>query len=304
MSLPTDSLVSFWRSQYDSSPGCFVCSGVFVGDGLILTVKHAFEDASNATLWARPHSNATQAMPLRQSPHTDPMLKHPELDAALVRVEAMPLHACAAPIDFGGNMNALGPDVTLNGYFRGHHERPLPLRVMQFDASLRHHETEPKHPEGYSGAGVANGGKLWGISYAHYTDGNVARGCVLSIDQLMSGWLESHLRAREAPSYDIPAREEEIRQLVGQADVEGARKRLMDLIDSFLHEPGMKEAKSRVTSLSARQRLLNLQIDALRDVKDKLEATMRFTMEIVDALLVLLNEVVESLSRRLQPGAA
>jgi hypothetical protein len=303
MPLPTGSLVSFWRSQYDCSPNFFVCSGVFVGDGLILTVKHAFEDPDNATLWARPHSGAAQTMPLLQSPHTDPRLKHPSLDAALVLVEAMPLHACAAPIDFGGNLNALGPDVTLNGYFRGHHERPLPLRVVQFDATLRHHETEPKHPEGYSGAGVASGDRLWGISYAHYSDANIARGCVLSINQLMNGWLESHVRTQDVPSYDIPAREEEIRQLVCQADVEGARKRLMDLIDSFLHKPGMKQAKSRVTRLSAQHRLLNLQIEVMQDARDRLEATMRFTMEIVDGLIALLNEVVDSLSRGLDPGA-
>lgn len=180
------SLVSLWRHATDLSIDHFECSGVFVGNGLVLTVKHVLE--AGGALWVRPLADATQAYPVRGTP-----IAHPELDAALLRIETMPAGARAAVCDPHATFDQVARRLTLNGFFEGRSEAAHAIQLLAFDPIERYHLIEGKQPKGHSGSGVAVDGRLWGLTIAHFTDANTHRGCVVTLGQLWPGWLEGYV---------------------------------------------------------------------------------------------------------------
>lgn len=90
--LPVESLGSLWKHKTDGDADKhFVCSGVIVASGWVLTVKHAF--VKGRTLWIKPYSDF-QPYNIIGEPQF-----HPTLDVALVRIEVMPPRARAADCD-------------------------------------------------------------------------------------------------------------------------------------------------------------------------------------------------------------
>jgi len=206
--VPRQSLASFWRHPTDTGQAQFECSGVFVGDGRILTVGHAFDDG--APRWVRPYVDGTQAYALTAAPD-----RHPTLDAALARVETMPGGAVAAALDL--TPPGAGLDFLLSGYFEGRGEAAYPARWLAFDPAERYHLIDTKQPVGYSGSPVACGDRLWGIATSHFTDANVHRGCVVSVAQLCEQWLDKLLPAApREPGIRRPDPAQAIRDLVAR----------------------------------------------------------------------------------------
>lgn len=197
------SLVSLWRHATDLSIDHFECSGVFVGNGLVLTVKHVL--AAGGALWVRPLADATQAYPVRGVP-----IAHPELDAALLRIETMPAGARAAVCDPHATFDQVARRLTLNGFFEGRSEAAHAIQLLAFDPIERYHLIEGKQPKGHSGSGVAVDGRLWGLTIAHFTDANTHRGCVVTLGQLWPGWLEGYVP--DGPAASAPVTEGQARQ--------------------------------------------------------------------------------------------
>ncbi len=191
--LPPAALVSLWKHGSDTDPSNFLCGGVFVGNGLVLTVKHVF--AGLGSIWIRPHAGATQAFHVSDEP-----IFHPELDAALIRIAVMPTGCACAAISRDASFDDVNHGLTLNGYFKGTRETPKPFVLTMFDPAAKHFVVDEKHPVGHSGSGVAHAGRLWGLAVAHYLDPNTHRGCVISIGQLWPGWLDMHLPTAPADS--------------------------------------------------------------------------------------------------------
>jgi hypothetical protein len=226
--LPPDTLVSFWRDPSSTSRENFHCSGVFVGDGLILTVKHAFDD--DPELWVRPNTpEAIQAYPLKRQRE-----EHPTCDAALVGLDIMPLLSRTAPLDRNGSSSAASLDrLTINGYFDGKYEAPQELSVLSYEETDRLYITDLKQPRGQSGSGIARGRLLWGIASCHFSDPGVHRGCVVPISLLWEGWLESFVKRHAPQSWDVARRAEDIRHMVGLNQIEDAKNQLMDFASDF-----------------------------------------------------------------------
>lgn len=198
--LPPASLVSLWRHKTDTDASNFLCSGVFVGNGLVLTAKHVF--ATGGAVWLRPHAAATQSY----APQGESIL-HPELDAALIRIEIMPTGCQHAEINRDATFDVVKQDLTLNGYFKGGAETAQKLTLTKFDPGARHYLSGTKHPVGHSGSGVEYAGCLWGLAVAHYIDPNTHRGCVISIGQLWPGWLEKYLPVNTAQASNTATRQ-------------------------------------------------------------------------------------------------
>ena len=206
--VPRQSLVSFWRHPTDTGQAQFECSGVFVGDGRILTVGHAFDD--RAQRWVRPYVDGTQAYALVADPE-----RHPQLDAALARVETMPGGAVGAVLDF--TQAGAAAELFLSGYFEGRGEAAHPARWLAFDPAERYHLIDTKQPVGYSGSPVACADRLWGIATSHFTDANVHRGCVVSVAQLWDRWLETLLPRMPPPeAASRPEPQRSIRDLIAK----------------------------------------------------------------------------------------
>lgn len=182
----TKALVSFWSHPTDTGHEHFVCSGVFVKPGWVLTVKHAFKQASGP-LYARPNVGALQPYPIQGEPLLDC-----DLDAALVRLEVPPAGTTCLDFDYR-NEDELGAGQTqLFGFFEGRLEKELATEILNFEALGRYYVSRPKHPVGHSGSPLCIGGKVWAMASAHYLDGNTPRGCFISATQLRA-WLELHL---------------------------------------------------------------------------------------------------------------
>ena len=177
-------LASLWRSQTSTSEEDFVCSGVFIAPGRLLTAAHALAGAEMGTIFVRPYVDATQAYPILQ------VTTHATLDVALVSIEQMPDGAVAVPLLVSPGFDPAREAYTLNGYFEGRRESPIALTVLSFDPLARWYVTAPRHPKGHSGSAVCHGYKLWGLAAAHYNDPTADRGCVIAIHQLWLGWLE------------------------------------------------------------------------------------------------------------------
>lgn len=183
----TKALVSFWSHHTDTGKQHFVCSGVFVKPGWVLTVKHAFLEQSPDSFYVRPNTGDLQAYPVQGAP-----LLHPELDAALVRIEVPPTGATCLDFDFRTE-DELGTGQTqLFGFFEGRLEKELTTEILNFEAQGRYYVSRPKHPVGHSGSPLCIGSKVWAVASAHYLDGNTPRGCFISAGQLRS-WLDDLL---------------------------------------------------------------------------------------------------------------
>lgn len=182
----TKALVSFWSHPTDTATQYFVCSGVFVKPGWVLTVKHAFDNAVDL-LYVRPNTGDLQAYPVQ-----GPQSLHTELDAALVRIEVPPTGTTCLELDYRTE-NGVGPgQLQLFGFFEGRLEKELDTKVLNFDAHRRYYVSGSKHPVGHSGSPLCMGSKVWAMAYAHYLDGNTHRGCFISAAQLRE-WLEQAL---------------------------------------------------------------------------------------------------------------
>lgn len=183
----TKALVSFWSHPTDTGKQHFVCSGVFVKPGWVLTVKHAFLERSPVSLYVRPNTGDLQAYPLQEAP-----LLHPELDAALVRIKVPPTGATCLTFDYRTEEELVHGQTQLFGFFEGRLEKELPTQILNFEAEGRYYVSSPKHPVGHSGSPLCIGSKVWAVASAHYLDGNTPRGCFISAGQLRS-WLDDLL---------------------------------------------------------------------------------------------------------------
>lgn len=302
MGLVRESLVGLWDHPHDVKPEHFVCSGVFVDNGLILTAKHVFDEG--ADLWVRPRSNAAQSFPVTTSPLTDEAMGHESLDAALLRIDVMPYESVPAPLDFSANVNELADGLTLNGCFQGQFEPPLRVTLTGFDPDLRHHITDVKQPRGHSGSGLANGHQLWGIAVAHYAAADILRGCAHSISQLWPGWLERFLQkgalgtlSPDVPSHDVKSRVKEIRSLIDQDDLEQAKKRMLDFVQEFGDVSEIDEA----TMLSLKLRRVLAELESLKG-EARLRAETKHLFPIVEAIMQLVNKVVARLMQIVTKG--
>lgn len=257
--VPRQSLASFWRHPTDTGPAQFECSGVFVGDGRILTVAHAFDDG--APRWVRPYVDGTQAYALVAAPD-----RHPQLDAAVARVETMPGGAARAELDFTPPGATL--EVFLSGYFEGRGEAAYPARWLAFDPAERYHLIDTKQPVGYSGSPVASGDRLWGIATSHFTDANVHRGCVVAVTQLWEGWLDRLLPALAPAPREPMARPAEphqaLRDLVARNRLVEALAALSSLV--VAKAPGQADdvvaLKGELASLERLHRLGDIPADS------------------------------------------
>jgi hypothetical protein len=284
--IPAESLVSLWRSGTDASREQFLCSGVFVADRLVLTVGHAIDIC--ATPWVRPHVGGAQTFPASAK-----ALRHPELDAALLRLEVMPLGCVAAPLDISGSMHGLGEGMSLNGYFEGRMELAYPARWLSFDSEQRHHLIDVKQPVGQSGSAVANRDRVWGIAVQHYDDYAIHRGCVISLGQLWPDWLDGQLPhpgvgriAEQTPVYDIAVRAEEIRGHVKRR-LEDAMVPLMDFARDFGMDADFDKAV-----------LLSMELRELPDVRTL--PVLRRRVQIAAEVLGLVRELVRRSTEGLQ----
>lgn len=182
----TKALVSFWSHDTDTAKQHFVCSGVFVKPGWVLTVKHAFTQASGQ-LYVRPNTGALQAYPIQGEPLLDR-----DLDAALVRIEVPPTGTTCLDLDYRTEDELVPGQTQLFGFFEGRLEKELATEILNFEAQGRYYVSRPKHPVGHSGSPLCIGNKVWAMASAHYLDGNTPRGCFISATQLRV-WLELNL---------------------------------------------------------------------------------------------------------------
>lgn len=181
-------LVSFWSHSTDVANENFLCGGVFVAPGLILTVKHVFKESNHVEIWVRPDADSLQAYPISSAPEV-----HSSMDAALVKITQMPPDARVLAWQPGHSFDRADAAYTLNGYFEGRCELGKALTVHNMDVAARWYITSPRHPVGHSGSAVCKGELLWGIATGHYIEPTTDRGCVIAVHQLWSGWLERYL---------------------------------------------------------------------------------------------------------------
>jgi hypothetical protein len=288
--LPKGSVVSFWFSEYDTSPDSFACSGVFVASKRILTVAHVFD--SGRKLWVRPKGDMEQAyLPVAQ-----PEL-HLKLDAALVDIELMPADCVPARLDRSDAIPAEGNNAFLiNGFFAGKYEAPFDSRWVAFEANDSMHRLDTKHPKGHSGSGVSRDGLLWGMTITHYKDPNVHRGCALSLAQLWPGWLEKLVPAPAADKadrqYDVGWYESMIQQEVSNRRLDAARQLMLKLVENFPTTADKKEAAQ-----------ISYQINEFGEIKKTraLNASERKELrQWIDSMMSLATRVVERLASELK----
>lgn len=192
-------LVSLWSSPDSVKEEHFLCSGAFVHEALVLTVKHVFDKRSADQVWVRPErAEAKQAFKIAEV-----VKLHPERDAALLRIEAMPGKATWLALDCGAKHDPAENAYALHGYFEGRCENPVGRTVLAFDPGSNWYLTSPRHPKGYSGAPLVRQGRIWGMATEHYVAATADRGCVLGMHQLLAGFQE-HLPVAPPPSAAAP----------------------------------------------------------------------------------------------------
>lgn len=286
--LARHSLVSIWRDQSDSKIDYFECSGVFVGNGIILTVKHAFKDKEER--WVRPYADAAQTYPIIGTP-----ILHPDLDAALICIEQMPFGSMSAILDVSNDINSTAQSLSLNGYFEGRCETAYPVQWLSFDAYERYHILSVKQPKGHSGSGLANGDRLWGITIGHFSDPNIDRGCAISIKQLWT-WLEKHVtqqslkivNAKETPRHDVLIRSIEIKRLIANNDLESANLQVMDFVRDFPTNQDIDESV-----------LISIEIREANKYELGFNDSVKHRVEIARRMLALINGVIQRLEKEI-----
>jgi len=177
-------LASLHTHPTDDSEAHFLCSGIFIAPGYILTVRHAFDGVPPSNVWVRPQANRSPAVPILGTAEF-----HPSLDAAVIRIESMPLGARAAELDCGAAFLA-GQKYLLYGYFENRVQSALPRTVTAFDFQDRRYTVEPQHAAGMSGGGLWIKNALWGLVTERYLDLSANRGCVIALHQIWEGFLD------------------------------------------------------------------------------------------------------------------
>ncbi len=180
-----NALVSLHSHPTDDGVEHFLCSGVLIASGVVLTVGHVFDDFAPECLWVRPQVNRSPAVPIHGEVH-----RHSTLDAAWFQLESHPEHAEPLLIDGYSSLRS-GVDHSLYAYFENALHNALTRRVVTFDAQRSWYTTEPLHQRGMSGGALCHDGALWGLLFARYTDISDNRGCVLGMHQLWDGFLEN-----------------------------------------------------------------------------------------------------------------
>jgi hypothetical protein len=188
-------LVSLWAHPTSTEERAFLCCGAFVAPCTVLTVRHIFEKHKN--VWLRPLAAGPTSMAMQP-----PAELHPTLDAALVRIESMPPHATWMTCDSTPQFDTVPNSYKMWGYFEGREHAPLDVSVQAFDALANpaRYTLAPKHPAGYSGAGIVRAGRLWAIATEHYVDPNINLGCAIGVHQIWQDWLQPRLAVTAATS--------------------------------------------------------------------------------------------------------
>lgn len=198
----TPSLVSLWAHPTDTGTQHFLCSGFFVSAGLVLSVKHVLQGRGADAVWVRARVSEAQAFRIKEV-----VSIHPDHDAALLRLDTMPMGAKALAIDPHAEPSGGEGAYALHGYFEGRYETPSALTIKNFSATDLEYLCEPRHPKGHSGSAVCLGQQAWGMTTAHLTDPTADRGFVLGLHQLWTGWLDAHLpdhRSSSSPLEPLP----------------------------------------------------------------------------------------------------
>lgn len=180
-------LVSFWDGCQD--PLDFICSGVFVGPDVILTVKHDSEFFKFARIENDTKKFIDTKDQGRRFIEVEKIIHHSSLDAALVYLkEKSPNITWLNLIDLGSDEEAPHDDLMLYGFFESHLESKIPVKVLNFRKDKQHWVTDVKQPVGHSGSPLCWGNYVWGIAYACPKDHDTHRGLVICIRQLHN-WL-------------------------------------------------------------------------------------------------------------------
>jgi len=177
-------LVSLWSHGHDDSKASFLCSGVFIGPRVVLTVKHVFEGRSQGDVWVRPQVNRSPALAIDET-----VRFHPRLDAAIVRIASAPPDARHIELD-RHESHRRGDVYRLSGYWQGDPQVELKREVTNWVEAKAWYATTPVHAKGMSGGSLCIDGRLWGLMTEHYVDALIDRGCSVAMHQLWDGFLD------------------------------------------------------------------------------------------------------------------
>ena len=177
-------LVSLWSHGSDDSEKNFLCSGVFIFPGVVLSVKHVFDGRKAGRVWVRPQVNRSPALAI-----AGPITFHPKIDAAWFRIASAPPEALVVELD-RSHSHRRGQAYQLSGYWAGKPQVDLPHAVTNWDDGSLRYDTTPVHPVGMSGGSLCIEGRLWGLMTEHYVDPLVNRGCAIAMHQLWDGFLD------------------------------------------------------------------------------------------------------------------
>ena len=250
-----DWLFGFWSTKAldDSKTGYLFC-GVRVGSRHVLTVKHGMVGRKDC--WARQMSEATSRYKATVA------ARHPQLDAALLRLEAAPPRFQPPTIV---TTTLTDQPHELVGVFEGASERKT-VQLKRPDTNAEHYLFAPEQPKGVSGGAVCRDASVWGMAIRRYTDENI--GCALPIHALLE-WLNKALeKDGEAPlavaTSDItPSAKPALNATAGPGHAivtwlarpkqSALRANLIEAANSIATEPAVASAEAALERLAAHQ---------------------------------------------------
>jgi hypothetical protein len=188
-------IVSLWKGE---TPTAFICSGVHVAPGHILTVKHAFKDLQPGDRTWVGH------LPLQGEPRPAILLAHhPTLDAAVFELtETVPCTPPCLPTLDGGKDPKTGLRPRLQVIDPMTHKVASPERgsIDAWDESRSEFLFSPHTAHGHSGGLLAVGEQPIGLLHCRIESEPI--GCAIDL-AVLRPWIGYHVNRR--PGHEDPS---------------------------------------------------------------------------------------------------